>query len=92
MDATQAVLLSITIVLSIFLVVIGFQAFFTLKDLRKTLKKADKLMDDIDSITTQIRKPIETAGNIFTAVSAGAGIAQIIKRLTGDTKHERSEK
>ena len=92
MDATQAVLLSIIVVLAIFLVVIGFQAFFTLKELRKTLKKADKLMDDVDGIASQIRKPIESAGNIFTAVSAGAGIAQIIKRLTADNKHERNER
>lgn len=92
MDITQAVLLSTIIVLAIFLVAVGLQAFFTLKDLRKTLKKANKIMDDADDIVTQIKKPIETAGNVFTAVTAGAGIAHIIKKITGEIKHERSEK
>ncbi len=86
MDVTQAVLLSVAIVLSIFLVVVGLQAFFTLRDLRKTLKKADKLMNDADDIVSQIKKPIETAGNVFTAVTAGAGIAHLVKKITGDTK------
>ncbi|KKR78081.1 MAG: hypothetical protein UU23_C0004G0063 [Candidatus Curtissbacteria bacterium GW2011_GWA1_40_9] len=49
-------------------------------------------MDDADNIVSQVKKPIETAGNLFTAVTAGAGIAHIIKKITGETKHERSEK
>lgn len=91
MDAVQAILFSIIIVLTIFLVIVGLQAFFALRDLRKTLKKANKLMSDVDGIVEQIKKPIETAGNVFTAVTAGAGIAHIIKKLTGE-KHERDEK
>lgn len=86
MDATQAILLSVAVVLTLFLVVVGLQAFFTLKDLRKTLKKVNKLMDDADDIVAQVKKPIETAGSVFTAVTAGAGIAHIIKRLTGEKK------
>ncbi len=92
MDITQAALLSAIVVLAIFLVAVGLQAFLTLKDLRKTLKKANKLMDDADNIVSQIKKPIETAGSVFTAVTAGAGIAHLIKRLTSDLKHERDEK
>lgn len=92
MDITQAILLSAIVVLSIFFVAVGVQAFLTLKDLRKTLKKANKLMDDADNIVSQIKKPIETAGSVFTAVTAGAGIAHIIKRFTGEVKHERNEK
>jgi hypothetical protein len=91
MDIVQAILFSIIIVLTIFLVIVGLQAYFALKDLRKTLKKANKLMGDVDSIVEQIKKPIETAGNVFTAVTAGAGIAHIIKKLTGE-RHERDEK
>lgn len=86
MDATQAILLSAIVVLAIFIIVVGTQAFLTLKDLRKTLKKANKLMDDAEDIVSQVKKPIEAAGSVFTAVTAGAGIAHIIKRLTSDKK------
>ncbi len=86
MDATQAILLSAIVVLAIFIIVVGTQAFLTLKDLRKTLKKANKLMDDAEDIVSQVKKPIETVGSVFTALTAGAGIAHIIKRLTSDKK------
>lgn len=92
MDITQSIILSIIIVLAIFLVVVGVQVFFTLKELRKSLKKANKLMDDADDIISQVKKPIETAGNLVTALTAGAGIAHFIKKITGEIKHERGEK
>lgn len=92
MDITQAVILSVIVVLAIFLVVIGIQVFFTLKDLRKSLKKANRLMEDADNIVSQIKKPVETAGNMLTALTAGAGIAHFIKKITGESDHERREK
>jgi len=88
MDITQAVLLSVIVVLTIFLVVIGIQAFFVLKDLRKTLNKMNRLVDDTDSIMEQVKKPVESAGHIFTAVAAGAGIANIVKRIQSHNKHD----
>ncbi len=92
MDITQSVILSVIIVLTIFLVVVGIQVFFTLKELRKSLKKANKLMDDADDIVSQVKKPIETAGNLVTALTAGAGIAHFLKKIAGEIKHERGEK
>ena len=62
MDLIQAILLSVIVVLTIFLVVIGFQAFFVLKDLRKTLGKMNQLMEDTDSLVSQVKKPIESVG------------------------------
>lgn len=89
MDLTQIVLLSIIIVLAIFLVVLGFQLFFVLRDVRRTLVRMNKLFDDADELVSQVRKPIESAGNLFTSVIAGAGIAHFLKR---GEKDERSKK
>lgn len=82
MDLTQSVILSIIIVLTVFLVVLGFQVFFVLRDFRKTLFRMNRLLDDTDNLITQVRKPIETAGNLLTSAAAGMGIAHLIKRLT----------
>ncbi len=90
MDLTQAILLSVIVVLTIFLVVIGFQAFFVLKDLRKTLGKMNQLMEDTDSLVSQVKKPIESVGGVLTTLTAGAGIAHLLKKLKkGEDKHER---
>lgn len=81
MDITQSVLLAIIVVLTIFLVVLGFQGFFALKDLRKTLRKVNRLVDDADDIVGQVRKPIDSASTILTGMTAGAGLAQLFKNI-----------
>lgn len=89
MDITQAVLLSAIVVLTIFLVFIGFQTFFTLKDLRKTLKKVDQLVDDAASLAEEVKKPVESASHLFTALTTGAGFVHLLKR--GDKKETENE-
>ena len=86
MDTTQIVLLAIVIILAIFLVAIGFQAFFALRDLRKSLVRANKLLDETDDLLDQVRKPIASAGNFVTALVAGAGLTHLLKR--GDKKEK----
>lgn len=91
MDLTQIVLLSVIVVLTLFIVVIGFQAFFVLRDFRRTLVKMDKLMDDTDVLITDVKKPVESFGHLFTAITAGAGIAHFLKKVSkSEEKHERS--
>lgn len=90
MDITQTVLLAVIIALAILLVVVGFQVFFVLKDLRKTLFRLNRLFDNADDLVGQVKKPIESAGNLFTAMTAGVGIAHLLKRGDKD-KHERPE-
>lgn len=80
MDVTQTILLAIIIVLAIFLVALGFQVFFVLKDLRKTLSRMNMLFDDANQLVSDIKKPVESAGNFVTALTAGAGIAHLLKK------------
>lgn len=81
MDITQTVLLAVTIVLAIFLVVLGFQIFFVLKDVRKTLFKINNLFDQTDDIILKVKKPLENASGLLSAFATGAGIASILKKL-----------
>jgi len=91
MDIIQAVLLTVIVVLTIFLIVIGFQAFFTLKDLRRTLTKMNRLMDDTDDLVSEVKGPVHSATNLFTALTAGAGIAHLLKKVQKlEGKHERT--
>lgn len=81
MDITQITLLAVIVVLTIFVVVIGFQVFFLIRDLRKTLTRTNHLLDDADSILTSIKKPIEGATSVLSAMTAGVGIAHLLKRF-----------
>ncbi len=81
MDITQIVTLSVILVLTVFLVILGFQLFFVLKDFRKTLFKVNRLFDNADDLILQVKKPIEQAGSVVTAMTAGVGIAQLLKKI-----------
>ncbi|MBI3342291.1 hypothetical protein HY024_04165 [Candidatus Curtissbacteria bacterium] len=80
MDITQTVLLSVIVVLTVFLVLLGCQAFFVLKDVRKTLIKVNKLFDDADNLVGQVKNPITSATNLVSALTAGAGLAHLLKQ------------
>lgn len=94
MDISQVVLLSVIIVLSIFLVTLGFQAFFVLKDMRKTLTRLNKFFDNVDDLVFQVKKPVTSAGALFTAITAGAGLNHLLQKKKAKERalNERSEK
>lgn len=92
MDTTQAIILTVIIVLTIFLAIIGYQLFFVLKEFRLTLKKTNKILEDTQDFITQVKKPIESANSVITAITTGAGIARFLKRIKEEEKHERREK
>lgn len=92
MDTTQVILLAVIIVLAIFFVVLGFQVYFVLKDIRRTLWRMNRLFDDADDLVGQVKKPIESAGNFFTALTAGAGLAHLLKRGSKSAKEKESAK
>lgn len=88
MDTTQVILLAVIIVLAIALVVLGLQAFFVLRDFRKTLFRMNRLFDDTNELVAEVKKPVEKASTFFTALTTGAGLIHLLKK--GD-KHERSK-
>ena len=90
MELTQSVLLAVVIVLTIFLVVLGFQVFYVLRDLRRTLTRLNRLFDDADSLVSEVKKPIEKAGTIISGLTTGATIAHLLNR--GDKKGEKNGK
>lgn len=80
MDITQIILFATLIIITIFIVVIGFQVFFTLRDFRKTMLRVNRLLDSSDDLVAQLKKPVVTAGNLFGALTAGVGVAHLLKR------------
>ncbi len=81
MDTTQIVLISVIVVLTLFLVVIGFQVFFLIRDFRKTLARTNRLLDATDQLFTNTKKPIEASGPSFAAITTGVGLAHFLKKL-----------
>lgn len=69
--------------LSIFLVLVGIQVFFILRDFKKALDKFNDLLQTGGNIASDIEKPISAASNLVTEVEtkAVAGAAKVLGNL-----------
>lgn len=79
-DAAQVILLSVIVVLAIFLVVLGIQVFFILRELRTTVAKANKVLDDTGAITESVSEPIAAISTLVAGVKTGAAVARLLKK------------
>jgi hypothetical protein len=94
MDSVQIVLLIVIIALTILLIVLGIQVYFILKDLRTTIVKANKVLDNAGDITSNVAGPIANLSIFASTIKTGSVItvAKIIRGLLSrddDAKRHR---
>lgn len=77
-DPAQTVLFLVIIVLAILLLVLGIQVFFILRELRQTVAKANKVLDDTGVITESVSGPIATLSTLAMGLKTGANFASIL--------------
>lgn len=87
-DPVQMVLLIVILVLTILLVVLGVQVFLILKDLRQTISKTNKVLENADSITENIDIPLSALSSLAIGVKASSliTVAKFIRNLLGKGK------
>jgi hypothetical protein len=88
-DPAQTALFLIIVVLAILLVVLGVQVFFILRELKRTITKANKVLDDTGVITESVSKPVSSLSTLFSGIKAGATIASIIKGKKESSKKDK---
>lgn len=79
-DSVQAVLLFVIIVLTLLLLVLGAQVYFILRELRATVIKANKVLDDTGLITESVSTPIASLSALISGVKTGASIAKLFQQ------------
>lgn len=84
-DSVQLILLIVIVVLTVLLVVLGIQVFFILRDLRQTISKTNKVLDNADAITENIEGPLEMISSLAMGVKGSSVITVVkfIKTLLG---------
>lgn len=78
MDTAQILLTVVIVVLTVLLVALGVQVFLILRELRKTIFKANKVLDDTGSITESISGPVANLSNLASGIKIGSVIAQFL--------------
>lgn len=81
MDIAQIALLIVIIILAILLVALGVQVFFILREFRKTVSKANKVLDNTNVITESVSAPISSLSSLATGIKAGASFIGLFKKI-----------
>ncbi len=91
-DSVQLVLLFVIVTLTILLVVLGVQVFLILGEVRKTVSKANKILENADTITQSIKEPLSAISSLVFGIKANSllTIAKFIKSLLSrDSEDEK---
>ena len=91
-DSVQLVLLFVIVILTVLLVVLGVQVFLILGEVRKTVSRTNKILENADSITQSIKEPLSAVSSLIFGIKANSllTIAKFIKSLLSkDSEDER---
>ena len=91
-DPAQILLFAVIIILTLLLLVLGIQVFFILRDLRKTINKANKVLDNTGEITQSVSQPLSSLSSVLMGLKAGGVIAKIIKKATDEPVRQDQDK
>lgn len=77
-DAVQGVLLFVIVLLTALLVVLGIQVFFILKELRITLDRANKVLENTEVITESVSEPMSFLSGLISGTKSLSAIAKVL--------------
>lgn len=91
MDSAQIILFIVIILLAILLLALGIQVFFILKEFRKTVSKANRVLDNTNVITQSVSSPISSLSSIATGIKTGASFINLFKKILSDKDEKRKK-
>lgn len=92
-DTVQLVLLIVIVVLTSLLVILGIQVFYIFKDLRVTIKKTNRVLDNVDSITSNIEGPLSALSSLVLGAKATSliTVAKFVKTLLSKDRERNTD-
>lgn len=92
MDTAQILLIVVVMVLTAILTLVGVEVFFILREVRQTVKKTNKILDDSGLITESIAKPIAGFSGFLTGLKDSANLVKILSDKFGADEEEEPVK
>lgn len=93
-DPVQMVLLLVILVLTILLVILGIQVYYILRELRDTIIKTNRILDNAESITENIDAPLSALSSLALGAKASSllTVAKFIRSLIGRSSDDRRDR
>lgn len=89
MEINQLILILVIVVLASVMTVIGIEVFFILKELRESVKKVNKIIDDAGIISESVAKPVASLSGFLSGFKSGAGLIKIFTKMVKDKEEKR---
>lgn len=71
MDITQLVIVFVTITLTVLLVIVGIQVFFILSEIRISIQKVNKMLDDMGKVSGVASDSVVNMSGMLSGLKAG---------------------
>lgn len=88
MEPAQILLVIVVVTLTILLTFIGIQVFFILQEIRRSVEKINKILDDTGLMSESIAQPISQISNSLVSFS---GITGLLGWLAGRKNKKKKE-
>lgn len=86
MDPVQLVIIFVSVILTGLFVFLGFQVWLILKEMRTSLMKVNKMLDDATKVTGAVGEGFTSVAGLMSGLKAGLSLFSAF-REKGDT-HE----
>lgn len=87
LDLTQTIIFLVIVILTVLFVALGIQAFFTLRDIQKTVNKTNKILDSVNMGTTFAK-----VGGAVLSLLAGKNLVGNLVNLISKDKPSSGKK
>jgi hypothetical protein len=71
MDPIQLTIIGVSITLTILLVVLGIQVFYILKEIRFSVQKTNKMLDDAGKVTGTVSEGVTSMSGFMNGIRQG---------------------
>lgn len=84
MDPVQLTIITISFILTVLLVVLGVQVFLILKEMRASLQKVNKMLDDAAKMTSTVAESMSGIAGLVSGLKAGLSLFSRFRKRGGD--------
>ncbi len=87
MDPIQLTIIGVSITLTLLLVILGIQVYLILSEIRSSLQKTNKMLDDAGKVTGTVSEGVTSMSGFMNGIKTGLSMVTSFQKQ-GD-KHER---
>lgn len=89
MDLPQILLLTAIFVISIILTIIGVQLIMLLRDARDSLKRADRLLSDLEFLSHSLTRTSSSFSHLATGLQNGMQVVNLVAGFLTSSKKKK---